>query len=121
MIKNVFYFVLVAILAAISVKMLVATDIRDEAWRCDRLIRQGRPTTQYCADVRAAEAALPDQSGYAVALGFGAILLGAACALDLRAEARKERTRKRVYRMASQAAAERLWEMNLVGFVERRK
>jgi hypothetical protein len=121
MLKNCFYAVALLALAAISINMLVAADLREEAWRCDRLARQDHPTAQYCEDVHADAARLPDQRGYAVALGLGAILLGAAAARDLRAEARKERARKDLYRRAANAAEWRMAEMNIVGFVERRK
>lgn len=119
--KNVFYVAIVLAILALGIRMLMAADLREEAWRCDRLVRQEHPTAQYCKDVRAAAAALPDQRGYVIALVAGACLLGAACASDLRAEARKERARKETYRRAANAAASRMWEMSHVGFVERRK
>jgi len=120
MLKNCFYAVTLLALFALGINMLLATDLREEEWKCDRLARQDHPTAQYCEDVRADAAQLPDQRGYAVALGLGAILLGAAAARDLRAEARKERARKELYRRAANAAEWRLAEMDHVGFVERR-
>jgi hypothetical protein len=120
MIKNLFYVATVLGILALGINMLLAADLREEAWRCDRLVRQGYPTGQNCEDLRADAAQLPDQRGYMVALIVGAGILGIAAALDLRAEARKERARKDLYRRAANAAEWRMAEMNLVGFVERR-
>ncbi len=120
MLKNCFYAALVLALLALGINMLLAADLREEEWKCDRLARQGHPTGQVCEDVRADVARLPDQRGYMVALIVSAGILGIAAARDLRAEARKERARKDLYRRAANAAEWRLAEMDFVGFVERR-
>lgn len=62
MIKNILSLLLWLVTAALVLppiaEALAEADIREEAWKCDRLLRQGYPTGKECEDVWAAEARL---------------------------------------------------------------
>ena len=62
MIKNFlsifFWLVTAALVLPPIAEALAEADLREEAWRCDRLLRQSCPVGKDCEDVWAAEARL---------------------------------------------------------------
>lgn len=48
MIKNLLALVALVVSMLGFAKVLLDCEVRDEAWRCDRLVRQGYPTGEHC-------------------------------------------------------------------------